>query len=499
MHILYYTVCLKYKFYILFNNYLPIIIKTRTRHKPEVSKLHIPKGYIKNCNPNFNTEIKKLIKIRNTLRSKRHLSNNDTLHVQRLNQQIKQKQDNWEKFTTEMNYQTDSKNIWQTTRDILNVKTKPPPTHSSATLANGKLPSRSQESNRLMKYFASRSRLHNINRSIKLDIRKTSRELKTLKLDHEITPPFTTDMVTKTLKQLNNSGATGIDGISNQHLKHLGPKAHAEITSIFNQSVTHNQIPTIWKRSKIIPLLKPGKSPTQSSSFRPITLLCCLSKALETLMLTRTSPYMPTVKHQHGYKKQHSTTTYLTNLTQFILDGFNLKKPAKRTIMATLDIEKAFGSIPKHILIKKIFKTKMHNNDKKWLANLLTDRRSYVQLNNTNSKLMKLANGVPQGGVISPMLFNLFLHDLPDNKDKDSLLLSYADDITVAIKHSNWKTAERKLQNWLNKIQNWLKENLLKVSPPKSSVTLLTPDRRHESNIHPNITLQNAQDTRSNI
>ena len=105
---------------------------------------------------------------------------------------------------------------------------------------------------------------------------------------------------------------------------------------------------------------------------------------------------------------------------------------------------------------------------------------------------MKLANGVPQGGVISPLLFNLFMNDLPDNKEKSALLLTYADDITIAIKNGKWKTARRRLQSWINKIQTWLETNLLKVSPPKSSVTLLTPDR-HESKVHPKIILQKEE------
>ena len=96
-------------------------------------------------------------------------------------------------------------------------------------------------------------------------------------------------------------------------------------------------------------------------------------------------PQLPTSYIQHGFMKEHSTTTLLTNLIQHILDGLNQNPPPKRTLLAMIDINKAFDTMPKHILQQKILNTTLHTNDKKWLTNFLLDRRAQTLCNNTNS------------------------------------------------------------------------------------------------------------------
>ena len=159
---------------------------------------------------------------------------------------------------------------------------------------------------------------------------------------------------------------TGLDKISNIHLKHLGHNAILAITQVFNHSWLYNSIPAIWKQTHVIPLLKPNKPPTHPSSFRPISLLCTLSKLLERLICTRIKPQLPTSHTQHGFKKEHYTTTLLKNLIQNILDGFNQNHPHyKRALLAMIDINKAFDTMPKHILQQKVLSTTLHTNYKK--------------------------------------------------------------------------------------------------------------------------------------
>merc|ERR1712035_99723 len=101
-------------------------------------------------------------------------------------------------------------------------------------------------------------------------------------------------------------------GISYVHLKHLGPHAIRTLTDIFNFSVQHNTIPNKWKLSKIIPILKSNKSPTEPASYRPISLLCNSSKILERLVLNNITQHIPLSNTQHGFRPKHSTTSILT-------------------------------------------------------------------------------------------------------------------------------------------------------------------------------------------
>ena len=298
-------------------------------------------------------------------------------------------------------------------------------------------------------------------------------------------------MTQKVIDSIKSTGSTGPDDISNQHLKHLGPVAVGALTDIFNYSLQFNTIPNLWKTAKIIPILKPNKSPTQPASYRPISLLCNPVKILERLILVNITPHIPLSPTQHGFRSQHSTSTLLTSLSQTILEGLNTPKPAHRTLVATIDISKAFDTIPRPLLIQKIFNTDMHINIKKWLANYLSGRHGYTIHNGMKSSTRHFTNGVPQGSVLSPTLFNLFMHDIPLPSHPDTHLLSYADDLTIFSQHPNPVTAAAHLQEYILRLEEWLKKNRLTVSPTKSSLTLITPWAL-ERNMQPRVTLNSV-------
>ena len=127
---------------------------------------------------------------------------------------------------------------------------------------------------------------------------------------------FTTDLVMKAIKSCRNSKAFGPDKLSIFHLKHLGPRAIEYITTLFNLSTTTYQIPTIWKSSLNIPIPKPGKDTSQETSYRPISLICPAAKVLESLFLPSINKYPIPAQDQHGFKREHSTTSALLQLKQ---------------------------------------------------------------------------------------------------------------------------------------------------------------------------------------
>ena len=159
---------------------------------------------------------------------------------------------------------------------------------------------------------------------------------------------FTSTQTKEAIKKCKPSKALGPDKISNPHLKHLGPPALDYLTEIFNLSIATSQIPTIWKSSFIIPLLKPGKEADDSSSYHPVSLLCPGIKVLERLILPTLDEHLPVPDIQHGFRSQHSTVTALNDFNQAISQGLTKKKPADRTIVLQLDLSKAVNTDKLH-------------------------------------------------------------------------------------------------------------------------------------------------------
>ena len=140
-------------------------------------------------------------------------------------------------------------------------------------------------------------------------------------------------------------------------------------------------------------------------------------------------------------------------------------------------MSKAFDTVNTHTLINKIHKTNIPPTIKKFIANYIKGRKAYTLFNNEKSKQSHLKTGVPQGGVLSPVLFNIYMSDIP-NPPENIYLYSYAGGITTLSLHHDIQTAQDQLQPYLEKIHKWTIDNELKLNADKSTSTLFT--------LHPN-------------
>ena len=257
--------------------------------------------------------------------------------------------------------------------------------------------------------------------------------------------------------------------------KNLGPKGLDYLTKILNLSLNKNIIPQIWKLAKIIPIPKPNKDPHQGSSYRPISLLSPTAKLLEKIILPYITNNIPSIYHQHGFKTKHSTTTALHQLTNHITTGFNQKKPPHRTITIALDMSQAFDTVNHYTLIEKLINTNTPTLITRFIANYIRGRKAFTQYKNKNSFKKQFKAGVPQGGVLSPTLFNIYMSDLP-TPPRDIHVTTYADDITIYSSDKNYTIAQQRLQPYLEDVQTWTKANDLKLNASKTMTTLFTPD-----------------------
>ena len=290
-------------------------------------------------------------------------------------------------------------------------------------------------------------------------------------LDRSYSPFLESDVV-DAIKACKNLSAAGPNGLTPLHMKHLGPLGICFLTRLFNLSVQAADIPSIWKSAHVLPVLKPNKPADQGKSFRPISLLCPEVKVLERLNLPILRTPLSPSPSQHGFRGNHSTVTALLPLTSQIIRGFNEKKPALRTGLLCIDLQSAFDVIHHHKLLWKINSTDLNPNMKRWLVAYLRDRKVRCLYQRVASKWRKVKMGVPQGSVISPLLFNFMVRDI---HSAASVNASYADDFHAAVSSVSPTDIAASLSIAADSLSSQALDNGLSLSAPKSTVTLFTP------------------------
>ena len=287
-------------------------------------------------------------------------------------------------------------------------------------------------------------------------------------------PVFTGEDVRRAILDMNSSKATGPDGLTILQYQRLGPCALNYLAKIYNLTLSTCSVPAIWKMSHIIPLSKPGKDESLGSSYRPISLLCPAVKILEKLILPSLQQHLPLADHQHGFRRGRSTTTALMKLVDAAGNGFNRRLPPDRTVVAALDLTKAFDSLDHSLLIEKIAATTLPGCLVRFLANYLHGRQIRTLYRGKLSKARIIKVGSPQGSIISPHLFNFYISSIP-LPNHPIKLVSYADDLTV-FGTGKLDTIQDEMNAYIPELIGHLESIHLRVSAAKSTVTLLTSE-----------------------
>ena len=272
-------------------------------------------------------------------------------------------------------------------------------------------------------------------------------------------------------------------------LKFLGPKALNYITELLNDVLRTAIMPPLWKTGRIVPLLKPNKPSEEGKSYRPVSLLSPLVKLLESLLLPHVQDAVKLEDHQHGFRKGRSCTTALQDITSHIKQGLNKDKPVDRTVLVAVDLTCAFDTVNHEILTDDISKLDLDPYVKRLLTGYLRGRKTFVEFRGAKSRCRQMRQGVPQGGVLSPLLFNLYMSKLP-LPPAGIKVTSYADD--TSIMKSGPKTAPlcKALNAYLADLNNFFMNRNLHISPAKSSVTLFTTAPQEQNATLP-ITINN--------
>ena len=205
-----------------------------------------------------------------------------------------------------------------------------------------------------------------------------------------------------------------------------------------------------------------------------MALLSPIAKTLEKIILSHITTNIILPTHQHGFRAAHSTTTALHQINNSILNGFNKKKPfIEQSSPSSTRPKHSTWSTSTNSSTKYTTPTFLQQKSNSWP---LPKRPPTTSYNNHTSKHTNIKAAVPQGGVLSPTLFNIYLSNIPPPKISSLYLITYANDITITSSHPNINTATQNLLLYLNEIHTWAHNNNLQMNPTKTTSTLMTPD-----------------------
>ena len=299
--------------------------------------------------------------------------------------------------------------------------------------------------------------------------------------------------VEKLLKKIEPGKATGPDNIQAILLKETAPEISPILTHIFNQSLQSGVLPSDWKEAHIVPVFKKGDK-TKAENYRSISLTSIACKTLEHIVVSSIMKHLDAYSIlsscQHGFRRNHSCETQLLLLTQDLSHSYKRKKQVD---MIMLDFSKAFDKVPHNRLLLKLRHYGIHDHNLKWIRAFLTNRKQSVVLEGAKSKAAHVVSGVPQGTVLGPTLFLLYINDLPGQVSSTTRL--FADDCMLYREINS--TADTKiLQKDLDALQQWENTWLMSFNPSKCSVLRSCPSR---SPINSSYSIHNTTLQRSNI
>ena len=291
----------------------------------------------------------------------------------------------------------------------------------------------------------------------------------------------THDEVHDLLKCIDPSKSTGPDGVSPRLLREAGASIVPSLTRLINLSLSSATVPDSWKLANVIPLFKKGDH-SEVNNYRPVSLLSCVSKLLERVVFKYVFNYLRDSnflsKHQSGFQPGDSTVNQLTYLYHVFSEALDNKKDVH---IVFCDVRKAFDRVWHKGLLYKLRKAGIYGTLLAWFENYLKNRYQQVVIRGQKSEIGLIRAGVPQGSVLGPLLFLVYINDIASITQCNIKL--FADDTSLYIEFDNSALAEEALNNDLVNIQEWANQWLVSFSPAKTKLMTCTFRKKEQPNI----------------
>ena len=284
----------------------------------------------------------------------------------------------------------------------------------------------------------------------------------------------TEEEVGKIIRSLPSNKAPGLDKVTARVLKDSLPTTLSAITNPVNTSFSSNTFARAWKLAEVMPLVKSGDA-DEPSNTRPISLLPIMSKVCERAAHSQFTNFLDQnekiAKLQNGNRKLHSTETALLYFTDEILKNMDDKKVS---VIVLLDMSKAFDSICHDLMLSKLGRIGVANAACNWFRSYLSERNQVVNIANCISDPLPLSVGVPQGSIVGPVLFTLYVNDLL-SVPKHCQAMGYVDDtkIFLGLPPSQISDAVIALNKDLSDIATWCCMNSLLINPDKTKLLVI--------------------------
>ena len=294
--------------------------------------------------------------------------------------------------------------------------------------------------------------------------------------------PVTYNEILQVVRQFKNKRSKGVDDINMVTVKKLIHSLLVPLCHVFNLSLKNGIFPDSMKMAKVIPFYKSGNV-QEFSNYRPVSLLPQFSKILEKLFYKRLLSFIE--KHsilsnnQYGFRANHSTAYAITELVESITDAVD---DNKYSVGVFIDLKKAFDTIDHKILLDKLEIYGIRGTVLRWIESYLCNRKQFVLYNDANSGKLLLKCGVPQGSILGPLLFILYINDIC-NISKLLMCILFADDTNLLYANRCPKKLQATLNSELTKLRLWFKINKLSRNIDKTNCIVFGSKCKHSIEI----------------
>ncbi|CAG4940655.1 unnamed protein product [Colias eurytheme] len=288
--------------------------------------------------------------------------------------------------------------------------------------------------------------------------------------------------VDKYLSQIKSDSSPGPDGITARLLKKIRPFIAKPLSHIFNLSLSSGSFPDCWKIAAVTPIHKGGPVDIPEN-FRPIALLNILSKLLEKIVNRRLLNYLDKQNlisdRQFGFRKGKSTEDAAMLLTNSVASHI---QNGEQALAVFIDLAKAFDTISPSLLIKKLESVGIRGLALDWFSSYLTNRKQYVKIDGIASEVLPIKFGVPQGSILGPTLFTLYINEIVNLPLNSAQIISYADDTAIIFHSNGWDEVYKLAESGLQTLAKALDRNLLTLNIKKTKLIAFSKTQASKPN-----------------